>query len=188
MSPKSFRIAGTLAMSSALLSIPFLILSYYFSRDDFPYETYYQSAMHITGIIIFTSVTYLLKKLLHDRHFFQDADNYIDFLIITNLIAGIASTARLYLPQWADALDQFSIILIAAFGITQVLFGFRLLKLPDNLNGMLRPYCFITIITGLFISTVVLLPLGVITGAISDVMLGTIFFQSREKAIEPDAR
>jgi len=76
VSLKSFRIAGALAMSSALLSIPFLILSYYFSRDDLPHETYYQSAMHVTGIIIFTSVTYLLKKLLHDRHFFQDADNY----------------------------------------------------------------------------------------------------------------
>jgi hypothetical protein len=43
---------------------------------------------------------------------------------------------------------------------------------------MLKPYGIFTIITGALIASVIFLPAAVITGAISDVMLGTIFFQA----------
>jgi hypothetical protein len=174
-------------MSSAVLSIPFLILSYYLSDGDILYAPYFQAIMQLVGLVIFTCLTWFLKKLLNTLHSFHDTDNYIDFLIMTNLFAGIAAIAGMFLPPWEKALDWFSLLQIAAFGVAQIIFGIKLLKLPDTLNGMLRPFCIITIITGLFISTVVLLPLGVVTGAIADVMLGTIFFQAAGKTDQPVA-
>jgi hypothetical protein len=172
-------------MSSAVLSIPFLILSYYLSDGNIPYAPYYQAVMQLVGLVLFTYLILFLKILLNTFHSFHDTDNYIDFLITTNLFAGIAAIAGLFLPSWTEPLDWFFLLLIAAFGVAQILFGIKLFKVPDTLNGMLRPYCIITIITGLFISTVVFLPLGVVTGAISDVMLGTIFFQAARKPEEP---
>jgi hypothetical protein len=174
-------------MSSAVLSIPFLLLSYYLSDSDIRYASYYQAAMQLVGLVLFTYLTWFLKKFLNTRHSFHDTDNYIDFLITSNLFVCIAAIAGQFLPTLADPLEWFSLLLIAAFGVAQILFGIKLFKLPDSLNGMLRPYCFITIITGLFISTVLLLPLGVVTGSITDIMLGTIFFQAAGKLEEPVA-
>jgi hypothetical protein len=179
--------AGFLAMTSAVLSIPFLIVSYYISDGDIPFAPYYQTAMQVVGLFLFIYLTWFLKKFLNSRYSFHETDNYIDFLIATNLFAGIAVIAGLYLPSWAEALDWFSLLLIAAFGVAQILFGIKLLTLPHILNGMLRPFCFMTITTGLFTSTVVFLPVGVVTGAIADVMLGTIFFQAAVKTEEPFA-
>ncbi|NMC75320.1 MAG: hypothetical protein GYA56_13330 [Geobacteraceae bacterium] len=187
MTSKTLRTAGFLAMSSAVLSIPFLILSYYFAEGNTPLTPYFQGLMQMVGIALFTCLTWLLKKLLNMRHSFHDTDNYLDFLIATNLFAGCAVIGGLFLPTWTEALEWFSLLLIAAFGIVQILFGIKLLKLPDSLNGMLRPFCFMTITTGLFTSSVVFLPIGVVTGAIADVMLGTIFFQAAGKVGDPVA-
>lgn len=185
VSSKTLRMAGFLAMSSAVLSIPFLILSYYFSDGNIPNTPFFQATMQVVAIILFTCLTWLLKKFLNTRHSFHDTDNYIDFLIATNLFAGSAVIVGLFLPSWTEALDWFSLLLIAAFGVAQILFGIKLLRLPDSLNGMLRPFCFMTITTGLFTSTVVFLPVGVVTGAIADIMLGTIFFQAAGKPEDP---
>lgn len=184
VSSTPLRRAGFLAMASAILSIPFLVLSYYLAGGDIPYAPHYQAIMQLVGLVIFTYLTWFLKQFLNIRHSFHDTDNYIDFLITTNLFAGIAAIAGLFLTSWTEPLDWFTLLLIAAFGVGQILFGIKLLNLPDSLNGMLRPFCILTIITGLFISTVVLLPFGVVTGAVLDVMLGTIFLQQATQKSE----
>jgi ABC-type proline/glycine betaine transport system permease subunit len=68
--------------------------------------------------------------------------------------------------------------------VGQLLFGIKLFQLPDSLQGMLKPYCFFTILTGILIATIFLIPLASLTGAIGDVLLGTIFFKACEKPEE----
>jgi hypothetical protein len=46
----------------------------------------------------------------------------------------------------------------------------KLLKLPDDLGGMLKPFCYANMATGIFLASIVLIPLGILTSAISDLM------------------
>jgi hypothetical protein len=68
--------------------------------------------------------------------------------------------------------------MIAAVGIGQIFLGLRLLRLPADLQGLQKPYCYLNIATGCFLASVYLFPVGILTGSIADVMLGTIFFQT----------
>jgi hypothetical protein len=63
----------------------------------------------------------------------------------------------------------------------QIMFGVKLLQLPDDLKGLHKPYCYLNIITGFCLATVVLLPAGIVASAVTDIMLGTIFFQSAKQ-------
>lgn len=178
MTNNGFRRAGYLAMTSAILSIPFLVLSYQLSQREDIFSYAIQAAMQIAGLFLFIYLAAVLKEYLNHLHSFHEVDNYIDFLITTNLIFSLATVAGLFIPAYENAIERFCFILIVVFGVTQVLFGFKLLHAPDTLKGMLKPYSIFLIATGALIATVVLLPVAVITGAISDVMLGTIFFQA----------
>jgi len=174
-------------MTSAVLSIPFLILSFYLSERDDLLAHALQATMHLVGLVLFICLASFLKKLLNTRHSFHEVDNYIDFLITINLILCTTVIAGLFLPSLEEPLNLYSILLIVAFGVAHIPLGLKLLKLSDSLKGMLKPYCFFTITTGILISSVVLMAFGVITGAIADVMLGTIFFQAVEKPEAPTA-
>lgn len=46
----------------------------------------------------------------------------------------------------------------------------------NDLGGMLKPFCFSYIATGICLASVVLVLVGVVTSAISDLILGTLFF------------
>ncbi len=178
MTRNGFRRAGYLAMTSAILSIPFLVLSYQFSQREDVASNGVLAAIQLVGLFLFVYLAAMLKKLLNQRHSFHDVDNYIDFLITTNLIFSLATVAGLFIPVYESAIERFCFILIVVFGVTQVLFGFKILRAPDSARGMLRPYGIFTIITGGLVASVALLPAAVITGAIADVVLGTIFFQA----------
>jgi len=178
LTSKHFRRAGYLAMTSAILSIPFLVLSYQLSQREDIISNVIQASMQLAGLFLFIYLAAVLKKYLHHFHSFHEVDNYIDFLITTNLIFSLATIAGVFMPAYEIAIDRFCFILIVVFGVTQVLFGLKLLRAQDTLRGMLKPYSIFLVATGALIATVALLPAAVITGAISDVMLGTIFFQA----------
>jgi len=181
-----FRRAGYLAMTSAILSIPFLVLSYQLSQREDIISNAIQACMQLTGLFLFIYLAAALKKYLNHCHSFHEVDNYIDFLITTNLIISLATVAGLFLPAYEIAIDRFCFILIVVFGVTQVLFGFKLLRAQDTPRGMLKPYSIFLIATGTLIATMVLLPAAVITGAISDVVLGTIFFQATSRTLQDE--
>jgi hypothetical protein len=178
MTNRCLRLAGFMAMTSAILSIPFLVLSYRMMESNDRSFILCESIMQLAGLFLFIFLIAMFRRLLNIRHKLHAADNYIDFMIITNLIFTVAAISGPFLPDWENALLQFSRILIIAFGIAQILFGIKLFQVTDGMKGMLRPFSLITIATGAMVATLVLLPIGVITGAISDVMLGTIFFQA----------
>lgn len=187
MTNRRLIIAGFLAMTNAVLSIPFLILSENLGERDDLLATAVQAGILLVGLILFTGIALFLKRLLNSHHAFNGADNHIDFLITTNIIMGCAGIAALFLPAWEEPLILFYLLLVVAFGVGQILLGFKLLKLPAPLRGMLKPFCIFTIVTGFLVSSVYLLSFGVITGAIADVMLGTIFFQAVERPGSPEA-
>ena len=93
-------------------------------------------------------------------------------------MSAAVSLIGLVLPEMESALGVFGIAMVVVVGILQIVFGLRLRQLPDTLRGLHKPYCYLNIITGGCLVAFVLIPMGILTGAIADVMLGTIFFQA----------
>jgi hypothetical protein len=67
------------------------------------------------------------------------------------------------------------------FGILSIMFATRLLRLSANLYGLLKAFCYTQIVCGICFITVFLLPVGIIVGAVADVILGVIFFRAAEQ-------
>jgi hypothetical protein len=175
---RKLRIAAFLAMTSAVLSLPVLLLSYHFYENAEPVYALFLSFMQLAGLSLFIYLNSILKRFLNLRFSFHQTDNYIDFLITINVFLTIAGIGALLVPALAEPLEQYSLLLIISFGVGQLLFGMKLFQVPDSLQGLLKPFCFLTILTGILIATIFLLPLASLTGAVADVMLGAIFFKA----------
>ncbi|HOP40723.1 MAG TPA: hypothetical protein PLI53_06730 [Geobacteraceae bacterium] len=187
MNSKKLRIAGYFAMASAVLGIPLALLSYHFSENKDSMPVVFWAIMQLGALCLFTYLYSVLKKYLNQRFSFHEVDNYIDFLIMINIFVTFAGISGNLLTALREPLEMFSLLLIISFGTAQLFFGIKLFQLSDTLQGMLKPFCFLSILTGIFIATIVLLPIASLTGAITDVMLGTIFFQASESPEELDA-
>ena len=63
-----------------------------------------------------------------------------------------------------------------------MLFAVKILSLNNNFYGLLIPFAFTIIATGLCFATVILLPLALLISVVSDVILGIIFFRAAEQS------
>ncbi len=72
-------------------------------------------------------------------------------------------------------------VALIVFGILSIMFATRLLRLSGNLYGLLKPFSYTQIICGICFITIILFPVGVIAGAVADVILGVILFRAAEQ-------
>lgn len=175
LTSRSLKTAGWLAMASAFLTLPLVFLS--FKLDgiiDFK-ATVIQTIIQVSGTFLFVSIIIYLRKLLNSLYNFHDTDRNIDLMILAGAVTGIISMVSLYVPPLKESVEYAVIVILILQGIVQLQFGYKLLKLPDDLGGMLKPFCYANIATGIFMASVILIPLGILASAISDLMLGTIF-------------
>jgi hypothetical protein len=179
MTLRRLTCSGWLAMTSAVLVIPWLLLSFVPLDRSGVCSRIAQGVLVTAGTALTVYLLVTLRRLLHERHAFSAADSAISFLVTVNLVSAAASLLVAAAPRLETALDPFGLILAVVGGLCQVMFGIKLLRLPDSLGGLRRPYCYLNVVTGLCLATIVLLPLGMAASAVADVMLGTIFFQSR---------
>ncbi len=178
LSPKRLKTAGYLAMTSALQTLPwFLFASRIVNRND-PVFRASEASMLVGGLALLVYLLLTFQQLLHRRFAFHHADKTISLLIQAAIIQVATSLLGLTIPELAAAVRMFSIVMLVVVGILHMMFGIWLLQLPSSLGGMHRPYCYLNIVTGFALGTIVLLPLGMLTSSIADVMLGTIFLQA----------
>lgn len=164
-------------MASAFLTIPLEFLcSTLEARTDLE-ATVLQTIIQIFGTLLFLVITLYIKRLLNCIFNFRSADRTIDLMIITGIVAGVLSVAGLYVTPLKESIGYAGIGILMVQGIVQAQFGYKLFKLPYDLGGMLKPFCFANIATGILLATIVLIPFGIVVSALSDLMLGTIFFK-----------
>ena len=68
------------------------------------------------------------------------------------------------------------------FGIANILLGLRLLKLNDDLFGMLKPLAYMSIVCGVCLASVLLSPFGMLAAVAKFIIQGIIFLRSSEEA------
>ena len=165
-------------MLNALLTIPWFIMTFLLSERTGLWSRLTDASMLLvsTGICIFTLLTF--RALLNWRYAFHATDRFIEWQIKVNVVATAVSILGMVVPSIAESAGMVGIVLVILLGVIQLVFGLRLQQLSADLNGLRRPYSYLNIITGFCLATIVLVPLGMLTSAISDIMLGTIFFQA----------
>jgi hypothetical protein len=178
INPGRLRLAGCLAMLNALLTIPWFIMTFVIAGKEGLLPKLADAVMQVSSTFIFVYTTVMLRTLLNRRYAFHLTDRFIDWLVKANIVLTAVSLIGIISPDVASSAGTFALILIVPLGVIQILFGLKLQQLPSDLEGLLRPYCYLTMATGLCLASIVMLPVGIITGAISDIMLGTIFFQT----------
>jgi len=130
------------------------------------------------GLGLFLYVISSMKKLLNSRFRFHDVDIYILLLIWGNVILCILSLLSLGSRRLEFVLSYLSMVAFIAFGILSIMFATRLLRLSGNPYGLLKPFSYTQIVSGICFITVFLSPVGIVAGAVADVILGVIFFRA----------
>jgi len=174
---RNLKIAGWLAMASAFLTIPMEYASSVLVTRNDSDAMILLSIIQLFGTLLFLAIMLYVRRLLNCIFNFHLTDRSIDMMIITGLLTGALSIAGIHMTQFKESIDYAGIGMIMAQGFVQAQFGYRLLKLPYDLDGMLKPFCYTNMATGIFLATIILLPAGIISSALSDLMLGTIFFK-----------
>lgn len=172
-------------MVSAFASIPLTYFSYQLDGSADPAATGIQIGIQVVGALLFVAITLLFRKLLNARFSFHDTDRSIDLMVVANVLASGMAVVALCVPQLKETLEIAALVTVVFQGLVQVRFGSRLLRLQDNLDGMLRPFCYLNMATGVCVASVVLIVVGVVVSSITDLMLGTIFFHIAGVVREP---
>ncbi|MDD2735744.1 MAG: hypothetical protein PHF56_17555 [Desulfuromonadaceae bacterium] len=176
MTANNLKIAGSLAMASAFLTLPLAYLSYLLEGRVDVYADEIQTFIQASGTLLFITIILYLKRFLNALFAFHDTDKNIGLMVLGSMVTGVLAISLYSFPILKESLGAALIVLLVLLGIVQVQFGYKLLKLPNDLGGMLKPFCYTNLAIGMLLATVVLIPLSIPISALSDLMLGTIFF------------
>jgi hypothetical protein len=183
---EKLNLAGWLSITNALFAIPSIAMSWFLDSMDGISPAISQAILTIVSLGLFLYIISYLRKLLNIRFQFHGVDIYISLLIWGNVALAALSLLSLGNKGLEWMMNFLTIVAFIFFGTLSIIFATRLLRLPGNFYGLLKPYCYITIGSGICFITVFLAPLGIIAGAVTDVILGVIFFRAAEQPLSAD--
>jgi len=182
-----YALAGWLAIVSAVMLMPEIALAV-LSESEFPALYVFVIPIHIANLVIGIYILYMFRRLLNRQFAFHATDFLITVLIIVNVvffvIGLIEFSVNLIGLDWKEklSLSLITIMLFVPFGLLTVVFGVMLLKMKDDLFGLLRPYAYTTIGSGVCGATVVLAPIGLFAAVVALIMTGMIFLRAKKEA------
>ena len=178
---KQLDLAGWCSITNALIAIPSLAMSWFLDTVKGIGPKLSQAILTVVGLGLFLYVIFSFKKLLNSRFNFHDVDTYISLMIWGNIALAVLSLFSLGTGKLESFMETLTVAALIVFGILSIMFGTRLLRLSGNLYGLLKPFCYVTIGSGICLVTIFLLPVAITAGAIGDVILGVIFFRAAEQ-------
>jgi len=178
---KQLDLAGWCSITNALIAIPSLAMSWFLDTAEGMGPRLSQALLTVVGLGLFLYVISSLRKLLNIRFKFHDVDSYISLMIWGNVVLATLSLLSLGSERLESLMGILIVIALIFFGVLSIMFATRLLRLSSDLYGLLKAYSYTTIISGICLVAVFLLPLAIILGAVADVVLGVIFFRAAEQ-------
>ncbi|SNB48043.1 hypothetical protein SAMN06269301_3537 [Geobacter sp. DSM 9736] len=165
-------------MGASFLTLPWFLFTYLAEgRGDASIKGA-EALMLVGRLALLIYVLLVFQQLLNKHYAFTGANKTISLFIQASTIQVAARLLALAVPELADAVALFGLIMLVIIGVIHLMFGIWLLYLPASLGGMHRPFCYLNIATGLAFASIVLLPVGMLTSTIADLMLGTILLQT----------
>ncbi len=111
--------AGWLAMTSALLTVPWFLLVFAVGNEG-EWARWAQGGMLAGGTLLYVFLMTTLKRLLNARHAFHRTDGVITLLVAANIVSALGEGSGLLLPSLERALAPFGVVMVVAIGILQV--------------------------------------------------------------------
>lgn len=185
MNSNQYKTAGWLSIANAVLTVPTIALGFllvYVARSSLVVNII-QILLSILFCALGVYILYVFKDLLNTRYQFHFADNLILMLIWINIIFTITGLPKYLIPDVGVVkltLDIIGVVLFYLMGIITVIFGIRILKLKDDLFGLLKPFAYMNIVSGVFIMSIVLLPFGLLAAVTAYIIQGIIFLRAAE--------
>ena len=178
---KQLDFAGWCSITNALIAIPSLAMSWFLETAKGIEPRLSQTILTVVGLGLFLYVIYSLRRLLNDRFKFHDVDIYISLMIWGNVVLAAISLLSLGTGKLESFMETLTVAALIVFGILSIMFATKLLHLSGNLYGLLKPFSYTQIVSGICLVTVFLLPVAILAGAVADVILGVIFFRAAEQ-------
>ena len=180
---EQLNLAGWLSITDAIFAIPSIAMAWFLDTIEGTGAKLSQAILTLVSLGLFLYIISSLKKLLNSRFQFHEANIFISLLIWGNAVLAAVSLLSLGSGGFEWAMSALSLIAFIVFGILSITFATRLLRLSSSLYGFLKPFCYITIVSGICFITVFLAPVGIIAGAVTDVILGIIFFRAADQPL-----
>lgn len=182
LTPRRLRVAGWLAVVSSFLTLPWFLFTYPLAERHDLTITVAKATMMFGRLALSIYLFLVFQQLLTKRYAFTGANVTISLLIQASIVHTAAIMLGLVVPELATAITMFGVVMAIIIGILHIMFGMWLLHLPASLGGMHRPFCYLNIVTGFALASIVLLPLAMFTSTIADLMLGTIFLYATKSS------
>ena len=146
--------------------------------------------LFILFTILAVYVVYMFRNLLNERYDYHGIDTLITVSIWWMIIFQVASIALKIAMIVAWPIPE---IAVAAVGLTfmtasmitggliDILIAVKLFQVKDSLNGLLRAYTYIIMVSGALQASVILSPLALLLLPVSFVIIGMIFLKDKEE-------
>ena len=181
MTKEKLNLTGWLSITNAIFAIPSVAMYLFLGTIVGPGAKLAQAILTLVSVGLLVYILTSLRKLLNSRFQFHDVDIYISLLIWGNVVLSILSLFALESELFEWAMGILSTIALIFQGIILIMFATRLLRLPGNLYGLVKPYSYTSIVSGVCAITIILFWAAMIAGAVADAILGIIFFRAAEQ-------
>jgi hypothetical protein len=178
MTQDRLKLAGWFSILNAVITIPIIILGFIIGLKQNIALDFVLVLLTALSILIVIYILLTFKGLLNSYFSFYNVDTIIAMFIWANVFVTGANIVPLFLPEYKVKIGIFTLMFMLLNGILHIMLGAKLLKLKEDLFGLLKPFSYLTIATGILCMTIVLLPLGMITDVISSILLAIIFFRA----------
>ena len=200
---KRYETVGWLSITSAVLLFPTVLLGIILEVGRRPAMLLLlipYVLLFVLSVGLSLYALYRFKGLLNDRYQFHDVDNLITAIVILGsvmlVVAISAKIGGMFIK--INTQDPAALIPVAIGGaaifaliglplsILSIVFAVKLLRLRDNLHGLLKPYAYTTIVASALFATFILAFLGFFADAACSVMLGLIFLRDSRGLPHPE--
>jgi len=172
MNSSTLRLVGYACILNAALSIPILIFGLYISATG---QSIASNIIQIVSLGFFVYITLALKGLL-SGYKFEDVNTLLDITIGLNafaIIMGINSSSSV-------ANSLFSVAGLLSLGIVMLIIGIKLQRCTNDLHGLLKPFSYLMMATGVCLASILLTPFAVLLWMAMGIVQGMIFLKEAE--------
>lgn len=182
MQSNKYTIAGWLAIFSAIIIVPEIVFGIILERyyAEYAVSQAILALMHVGGLLISIYIYRMFRILLNERFNFHDVDTLIWVLICSSIVfAGLGILGLV--PALTRPVSFVTLALFVPFCVITMIYAYRLLKLNDDLFGLLKPFVYTTMAAAICGVTILLMPIGLILQLGALVIQGMIFLRAKEQ-------
>jgi hypothetical protein len=204
INPQIYKTAGWIAIIAGVLMWLLIVFTFFDPSVRTVFSFKFESLL-IVQILFTIYPLWRFRGLLNDNFQFHNVDGLISGLAITYAALIIVELAIVILNfSMGDAAGSsqlppsppFIAYIVGVGGvrglvsivasIVWIVFALRILRLPDDLRGMLRPFAITTIVANALCLTIILAPFGTLVHSVCFIMLGMIFLRMANPPAQVD--